>query len=531
MSKLTGGDDSASSKKASKHKDGKKGKKKDDDDDESLAIELKRVGLEVSTWEYNFNKEGMRTKTHLQYTNISTLNRLLKQTKHEWEKGALRKLCYENKQEEFVENASKIDEMRKKLPDSKKDLADALQKEAEGRTMGFDDKPWMKDFDREREMRLIQKESSGEETICREIVKGCDIIRKISAGQLLRGQFIHGNLEKSSTYRHQLIEVDDDIELMAPGINETMEIIEIYDRKQSEKFDAVLDQFGMSFAMAFHAGFKKFIHIDGQASGSHANTSQSKESNDVQESYVKIKQILVVPTASFTLSNQIQSVSLSKCASDALILLNRRFVEEKSIDHHCELFFREFGSHFFTGVCHFGGRYKWEVTSTTDSTKNLKESYESAKSALSGSVGGGYLWFGGEIKGAAEKNKQTVTETRTFSESIKVEKKLEKSGGPQENDEIKFWKKGLAEYNSTWVVIDKDVSQKCYEGVWTLLKNQENYFQDTVNFGKAIHQVWNNNYSNYSKGDAMTWSKPQLFLDCNSESDQYSDDEETVLDG
>lgn len=61
----------------------------------SLAIELKRIGLEVPTWEYNFNKEGMRTKTQLQHTNMSTLNRLLKKTQYEWEKEALRKLCYE----------------------------------------------------------------------------------------------------------------------------------------------------------------------------------------------------------------------------------------------------------------------------------------------------------------------------------------------------------------------------------------------------------------------------------------------------
>lgn len=415
--------------------------------------------------------------------------------------------------------------MRKKLPDSKKDLADALQKEAEGRTMGFDDKHWMKDFDKEREMRLIQKEPSGEEIIYREPLKDYDIVRNISAGQLLRGQFLYNNLQTSSTYRQQLIEVDDNIKLMAPGINETMEVLEIYDRKQAETFDSVLDQSGESFAMAIYAGFSKFIHIDGQASGSQTDTLQSKKSSDVQESFVKITQILFVPTASFTLSNQTQSVYLSKCALDALKLLNRRFIEGSSFNRHCNLFFNEFGSHFYTGVCHFGGRYKWAVTSTTNSTKNLKESYESAKSALSGSIGGGYLWFGGEIKGASEKNKKSVTETRTFSESIKVEKKLEKSGGPQENDEIRFWKKGLAEYNSTWVVIDKEISQKCYEGVWTLLKNHEHDFPDSENFGKAIWKVWN---TKYSKNEAMKWSKPQLFPDCNSESDQYSDDEETV---
>ncbi|CAC5420480.1 unnamed protein product [Mytilus coruscus] len=364
--------------------------------------------------------------------------------------------------------------------------------------MEFDDKSYLRDFDMERVKRIIQKVPSGGQIVTRKPLQSYDLIRQIAAGQLLRGQFIHENLQKSSSYRKQLIQVDEPIELMSPGISETMEILEFDDKKQSDEFDSVLNQCGVSFALGFCGRIPLVAHGVGQGSVDYTHTSQKKTMMDWQEQFVKMNQILIVPTASFTLSNH--SVCLFDCALDALTCLHRKFIRnDSSFEKHCNFFFNEFGSHFYTGVWHFG------------------ENYQKAKFALSGSVGGGYLWFGGEVKGAFENDKEQVTGTQTFSEKFKVAKKLEKFGGPQEVDDISLWKKGLEEYNNTWVIIDKDVSQRCYEGVWTLLQGQESMFSNAKDFSKKIQGVWEEIYQKAKTG-AMSWSKHQIYFDKNQES-------------
>lgn len=477
-----------------------------------LALKIKGEGLAVSTWVNHFKEVGIQSEEALQHMDRTTLSKLLKKASHSWEKLALHKLLNKFNISERTEQENYLKELRLQLPDPRKYLSETLKQDADGRKMEFDDKPYMTNIDMKRRMRITQKEQSGDQIVERKPLQRFDLIRQIGAGQLLRGQFIHEDLQKSSTYRKQLIQIDEPIELMSPGISETMEILEFDDKKQSDEFDSVLDQCGISFAMGLCGGIPIIAHRDGQASFDYRRTGQRKAMKDWQEQFVNINQILIVPTASFTSSNQ--NVCLSECALDALKCLHEKFIgNDSTFKKHCTLFFTEFGSHFYTGVWHFGGRYKWAVTSITDSQNKRSENYQKAKVALSGSVGGGVLWFGGEVKGAFENNKDQVTETRTFSEQFKVAKKLEKFGGPQEVDDITLWKKGLAEHNKTWVIIDKDVSHKCYEGVWTLIQGQETTFPSAKDFSSKIQNVWENIYKKTKNDPMMVWSRHQLYLD------------------
>lgn len=478
-----------------------------------LAKRIRCEGLDVSKWIKHFKEVGIQNLEALQHMDSCTLYTLGKKKSHSWEKVALRKLFNDKFNiSELTEQENDLKVLRRQLPDLGKCLSETLKQHADERKMEFDEKPYMSDIDLERMMRITKKEPSGDQIVGRKHLKIFDLIRQIGAGQLLKGQFIHETLKKSSTYRKQLIQVDEPIELMSPGISETMEMLEFDDKKQSDEFDSVLDQCGVSFAVGLCGGIPLIAHRDGQASFEFMRTNRMKTMKDRQEQFVKINQILIVPTASFTLSNQ--NVCLSECALEGIKCLYEKFIgKDSTFEKHCTLFFSEFGSHFYTGVCHFGGRYKWAVTSITDSQKSRSENYQKAKFALRGSVGGGILWFSGEVKGAFENGKEQITETRTFSENFRVAKKLEKFGGPQEVDDITLWKKGLAEYNKTWVIIDKDVSQKCYEGVWTLIQGQETTFPSARDFSAKIQNVWENIYKKTKDDPMMVWSRHQLYLD------------------
>ncbi|VDI24995.1 Hypothetical predicted protein, partial [Mytilus galloprovincialis] len=336
--------------------------------------------------------------------------------------------------------------MYKTLPDQTTYVKETLANDRQIINQALIEKGWMKDIYKVREKELWKKEPSGDQFVNRESLKSCDMIRKIAAGQLLRGQFIHDNLQTSSTYRHQLIDVDDNIEIMSPGIIETMETLEIFDREQADKFESVLKQYGIIFAKEMHIGINKSASVDVLASGGRNFIEQVNTKKDKQNSFT--------------------------------------------------------------------------VTSETNSEKDSSQNYEAAKHALGGSVGGGYMWFETEVQVAFEHNKEKVTETRDFSELCKIGKKLENFGGPQEVDDIKLWKKGLTEYNNTWVIIDKDVSQKCYEGVWKVVQGKENEFLNANGFSKKNQNAWEKLFKG-AKGDAMTWSLPQVFLDWKSEGKRF----------
>ncbi|VDI73738.1 Hypothetical predicted protein [Mytilus galloprovincialis] len=475
-------------------------------------------GLEPSHWEKHFKKHGITNTEQLQHIDQSTINKLSGSTNHSWEKIALNELYNKkDKDNAYRQEALMIMEMlRNNYPDPQKFISDDFKNQADRRKTVFDDNAYKKQYYLDKMNDKLNKETREQQLVVRRPLQNCDVIRKISAGQLLRGQFFHKNLQESSIYRQKLIEIDNFSELLTPGICETMETIEFNDKNQSDEFDSTLKQSGKSLAIALFKGIPFISGGQGHIFGGKTDTDEDKKTSNKQEYFVEISQILNVPTASFTLSHE--HVKLSENAMKTLKRLHETFrsksendKQESDFEKECKLFFHKYGSHYYTGVCHFGGMYIWKVTSFASSEETCSENYNSAKSALNGSLGGGYIWFGGEIKGSYERNRENAKKKREFSETSIVKKKLEKFGGPQEVDDISLWKKGLAEYNDTWVIIDKDVSQKCYEGVWELIKD-DNEFSDAATFSKGIQTIWKSIYDNAEK-DAMHWSRSQLYLD------------------
>lgn len=472
--------------------------------EQTLSKVLKENGLNPKHWVKVFMGQGILSKEQFQHIDRLTLNKLLGKSQYTWERSALNKLIADSKKEEFVKQEEKFEKLRSKLPDTHKILSDAFQQNVDRRKEVFDDKAWLKQFDLDKVNDKLKKEVSGQELVHRIPHKSSDLIRKIAAGQLLRGQFMYKNLQESSTYRHTLIDVDNCIELMLPDSSETMETYEFNEKEQSDRFESVLNQSGKSLAGAVCYGGLGF-GVQAHGSAEYTNINQTNTTTNTQKLTVIIHQLLNVPMASITLSNA--KVSLSECALKALKILNGMVNETKDdFEKECELFFHEFGSHYYTGLCHFGGRYKWTVFSESSSITVLKENYDIAKLALSGSVSGGCSWFGGEIKCSSESGQENQVKNRAILEKCKVTKKLEKFGGPQEVDDIPLWKRGLAEYNDTWVIIDKEVSHKCYEGVWKLIQNQPKDFKEPGLFSKKVFEEWK---KHFQKGE-MSWIKDQL---------------------
>lgn len=473
----------------------------------SFKDEVDEMGLNPEYWVKIFNKLGFVKKQQLQYLDETSLKILLSNTQFEWEKTFFRKLFIDHHKNENV-----FEKLRKKLPDTRTHIREAFKSNTDRRKAVFDENTWVKTFESDKKHDRIGKEKSGQQLIDRTRLKSYEVIRKIAAGQLLKGQFMHKNFEESSICRQQLIEVDSSIELMSPGISETMEILEFNSKEQSDKFESILRQSGISCAIGFYHGcFSLKSGVLGDGSFDKTNIEEEKSTSNLQKTFVKINQILHVPTASVTLSQQ--NVYLSSRALKSLKNLH----SSPNFKDDCNLFFHEFGSHYYTGLCHFGGRYIWTVTSVAKSKENRSENYKSAKLALYGCLDGGFLWFGGQTKVSYENETEDVTKTRKFSENCKISKKLEKFGGPQEVDDISLWKKGLAEFNDTWMIIDKDISQKCYEGVWKLVECLTHEFVDAEAFSYQIFDEWE---KLYNESADMTWSEPQLFLDYKLEANQ-----------
>lgn len=70
----------------------------------------------------------------------------------------------------------------------------------------------IQEFDDKMEKDRIQTEKSGTVIVKRNHLDNFLIVSKIGAGQVLRGQFIHNDLQASSAYRQQLINVNRNID-------------------------------------------------------------------------------------------------------------------------------------------------------------------------------------------------------------------------------------------------------------------------------------------------------------------------------
>lgn len=124
------------------------------------------------------------------------------------------------------------------------------------------------------------------------------------------------------------------------------------------------------------------------------------------------------------------------------------------------------------------------------------DSIKLSKSALQYGGAGMVDWF---VFGAREENEKSVdhsTSKYKENEDYKVEKKIVKCGGPPEADSIPHWKLGLVKYPSTWNIINMDVHNDEWKGVWDLLGDDiSSKFGNIKTFRSTLKNVWEMGYT------------------------------------
>lgn len=283
-------------------------------------------------------------------------------------------------------------------------------------------------------------------------LSSADILRHLSSGIVSKGVYLQQDLNKSIYPRNILIKIPDNVQFKFPSISETFETFEFSNQEIFEKFTTVLNNGGKSLAASFFSKLAVFLSIKKQDT---QKLESSKDSYFRKWSCRESITTVFVPTAAV----QIESTNRCKLSASALHKLQKlescfqnTGLNEKFINE-CEDFFKEFGSHYFIGTYHLGGRRK---ESRSEEIKETKEEKQEKQDYYSSS-----------------KNK------------------LEKFGGSSLDDDIGTWKRSLVGKQNHWVIIDKEESFSMnYRAVWTLV--------DDVHFNKP---------SEFSDGLQNAWSK------------------------
>ena len=397
---------------------------------DSLENILDEQGLDSTVWLEKFETVGIKNSRQLQHGGRNVFNKLSQQTTHAWEESAL-KACFPSfrepvgeerkEKQDFIENIN--------FPTGRKEL------DIELANMNF---------------------------AAREKMTASELVLKISSGRVLRGYYIHKDAWQRVIPRKQLITIPTDVDILGPRMSERFSRSEFFSEEKARLYDHVVQHWGLN-AMA-SVGVIGAFTVD---IGLSLKCTDGRSRNEIsQEGYTEIKETLFVPTASFTLGNM--SYFISPLALDKLIQLESKLTDENS-HTLCIEFFQTFGSHYFAGTYHFGGRYTRSVICRTETKMTKSESISLSKRALKGGGDGMVKWcsFGGHAE--LEKGDDKIITNLKEDVDYKVEKHFIKCGGPAEADSIPQWKLGLVKYPATWNIIDQDVHKEEWRGVWELL--------------------------------------------------------------
>lgn len=277
-----------------------------------------------------------------------------------------------------------------------------------------------------------------------------EILRHLSSGIVSKGVYLQQDLNNSIHPRNILIKIPDNVHFKFPSISETAETFEFSNQEIFEKFTTVLNNGGKSLAASFFSKLAVFLSIKKQDT---QKLESSKDSYFRKWSCRESITTVFVPTAAV----QIESTNRCKLSASALHKLQKlescfqnTGLNEVFINK-CEDFFKEFGSHYFIGTYHLGGRRK---ESRSEEVKDTKEEKQ---------------------------------EKHDYYSSSKI--KLEKFGGSTSDDNIGTWKRSLVGKKNNWVIIDKQESFSMnYRAVWTLIDALN--FNKPSEFSDALQDAW-----------------------------------------
>lgn len=275
----------------------------------------------------------------------------------------------------------------------------------------------------------------------------------MSSGKVLKGLYFQKDFNDSITPRSNLVEIPDNVQFFLPAIQETAETHEFFHQELSETFVRVLNNEGTSLAASFSS--KVLLVLD-------SKQQVIKKLNGSKDPYFKkwlhreLCTTIFVPTASVHIEHT-KRCKLSTPAMHKLQKLESCFQKTALNDEflkQCEDFFIEFGSHYFVGTYHLGGRRK-------DS----------------------------RIEDIKETNKKEGEEDKEHNKSPSINTTYEKYGGSVQHDDIGTWKRSLVEKPCNWFVIDKEESSAFnYRGVWKLIDRVK--FKRQPEFSDALCEAW-----------------------------------------
>lgn len=455
---------------------------------QTLEEKLKENGLEESFWRKHLKDRGIENIKQLQHADRKVLNQLSQHVRHSWEKGALDTLLGHLKKtsdEERQQRQNILDKRDKASEEIMKKLENATDEQRRTKELKINVQipPGQKNVHQE----LIKMEQLTKELAVRSIPTALEIVTRISAGQVLRGYHIKEELLKRVIPRKQLITITDNIELLAPRMEETFSSHEFFNEKKSGLHNHFMNYWG--FHAAGSLGGIGVCKADGGFSKKLADSTLVMEESD--DGFTEIKETVFVPTATFSLENV--SHYLSHEAMKELIKINQNLVNNdiKKTTDLCKEFFNVFGSHYFAGTYHFGGRFTRSAICRSKKRMTRPESLKLAKSALKGGFSGWIDWFsiGGNVEEA--KTEDEAKSEHKENDNYKVEKRIAKCGGPAEADSIQQWKLGLVKYPSTWSIIHLDIHKDEWKGVWELLTDDlSSNLQDIGVLRRTLEDVW-----------------------------------------
>lgn len=437
--------------------------------EEKIVKLLKKNGLDADFWKKQLEKAGIKTRKQLKHVDEEVLEELNKKTRYTWEKNAIR-ACFSS-----VKSKKSLDKKKEKetIIAEKQTLLKDLTKTLNDHS---NEKQRMEQMNIEMEIPrgarnlhndLTKMELSGTNLVMRKEQSPSEMVSKISSGQILRGYYIQDDIMKRVIPRKLLIKINEEVKILSPVMEETFTNCEFFSEKNASMHDHVVKHWGHNVAAS--VGVKGAFTLDIAAA---LNSTDSVSNQRASSSgYTEIKETIFVPMASFSLEDVSHYISAEALCE--LIKIEQILEEDKNDQKKtklCKHFFEHFGSHYFAGTYHFGGRYTRSVICRSSRSSSKNEIIKLVKNVMQGGGSGMIGWFSGGVNVEHDNNDDTKHSNYDENNSFNVEKRLVKCGGPAEADTVAQWKIGLATYPGTWSIISQDVHKNDWKAVWDLLK-------------------------------------------------------------
>ncbi len=317
-----------------------------------------------------------------------------------------------------------------------------------------------------------------------------DTMHKASAGAACQGVFVTNDVNELVKDRRQVVHVSKVLEFSGARTAGTTYNREFQTQTSTHIFQNNIAKVGSSHSESASVGY-----FGVGVSASHGSSQQTEHStgtsSDSTKGYVSVIHLEKTPVKSiYVIKNDL---TLRPEVLEELQTIEKNISKSDDVKKwYFKSFFDAYGSHVSIGVIEFGGILMSKAETTYSNTADKATvSHMTAKASESGlSIGlaspsGFKCGVGVSRKSTEVYSRMIGTYTEDQLKNTKVT--LSKVGGPVEIDDAAAWKKGLAERNSTWRVIDRGDQ---VVPIWELIRKHKEDFHDSSRMMIAMHHNW-----------------------------------------